>query len=191
MPSTGGRCRKVCTITELAMVKTNSAIASSAPSFRCTSSCNGGGVIAGTANDISSAGTNQLTSDGRNNRKKSANGTMFFCHTINVVTSPKGLKAPPALAATTTLIQPTATNFSCVPPTASTITPITSAVVILSATGEMKNASRPVSQKITRNENPRETSQPRMASKTLRSSSTLTYVIAASRNSSTSANSSR
>ena len=46
-----------------------------------------------------------------NSGKKPANGTRPFCQTISVVMSPNGLKAPPALAATTMLMQATATNF--------------------------------------------------------------------------------
>ncbi len=71
---------------------------------------------------------------------------MPFCQTIRVVMSPKGLKAPPALAATTTLMQARLTNRALAPPTVRITAHISSAVVMLSAIGEMKKASRPVSQ---------------------------------------------
>ena len=71
---------------------------------------------------------------------------MFFCHTISVVISPNGLNAPPALAATTILMQESMTNFLLPPPTAMTTAAISNAVVRLSAIGEIKKASRPVTQ---------------------------------------------
>jgi Na+/H+ antiporter NhaD/arsenite permease-like protein len=63
-----------------------------------------------------------------------------------VVMSPNGLKAPPALAATTILMQAMPTNLGLSAPTASTTAHISSAVVRLSATGEMKKARKPVIQ---------------------------------------------
>ena len=60
--------------------------------------------------------------------------------------SPKGLNAPPALAATTTLMQARATKRGLWEPTASTTAPISSAVVRLSAMGEMQKARKPVTQ---------------------------------------------
>ena len=87
--------------------------------------------------------------------------------------SPNGLKAPPALAATTMLMQATVMNCVLLPPTAMTTVAISRAVVRLSATGEMKNASRPVIQKTARSEKPRVTSQTRSASNTPRSSMVL------------------
>ena len=71
--------------------------------------------------------------------------------------SPKGLNAPPALAATTTLMQAALMNRPLPAPMAITTAPITSAVVRLSATGEMKNASMPVSQNTARKDRPNET----------------------------------
>ena len=91
------------------------------------------------------------------------NSTLPFCQTIRVVISPKGEKAPPALAATTTLIQATMTNLRLLPPTAMTTAPMSSAVVRLSAKGEIKNESAPVTQKTVRRVNPRLTSQERKA----------------------------
>ena len=64
--------------------------------------------------------------------------------------SPKGLKAPPALAAQTTLTMPIATNRRLSAPTAITTAPMTSAVVRLSATADRKNAMVPVTQKTCR-----------------------------------------
>ena len=55
---------------------------------------------------------------------------------------------PPALAATTTLMQATTTNFGRSRPTATDTAPMMRAVVRLSAIGEMTNASAPVIQKI-------------------------------------------
>jgi hypothetical protein len=81
-----------------------------------------------------------------NSRKKVWNGMMPFCQTISVVMSPKGLKAPPALAATTILMQPSTTKRGLSAPTAITTAHISSAVVRLSATGEMKKARKPVIQ---------------------------------------------
>ncbi len=72
--------------------------------------------------------------------------TIPFCQTINVVISPNGLNAPPALAATTILIQAIETKRVLVPPTASTTAHINNAVVKLSATGEIKKARIPVNQ---------------------------------------------
>ena len=83
--------------------------------------------------------------------------------------SPNGLKAPPALAATTILIQATAINLWLSPATAITTVAISNAVVKLSATGEMKNAIKPVSQKMVLNEKPLLTNQARIASKMPRS----------------------
>ena len=71
---------------------------------------------------------------------------MFFCQTISVVMSPNGLNAPPALAATTILMHASMTNFLLPPPTAITTAAISSAVVRLSAIGEMQKANRPVTQ---------------------------------------------
>ena len=59
--------------------------------------------------------------------------------------SPNGLNAPPAFAATTMLMQASVTKRGAPAPTAMTTAPMTSAVVRLSATGEMKKASTPVS----------------------------------------------
>jgi len=78
--------------------------------------------------------------------KNSKNSTLPACHTIKVVMSPNALHAPPALAATTRLMQAMATNFALPAPTASTTPDMINAVVRLSSTGERKNASVPVSQ---------------------------------------------
>ncbi|MNY32294.1 hypothetical protein D3C86_1665010 [compost metagenome] len=140
---------------------------------------------------IKVAGTSQLTSDGRNRSKNSPKVTSPFCQTMRVVMSPKGLKAPPALAATTTLMQATATNLGLPAPTAITTAPISRAVVRLSAMGEMQKARAPVTQNRPRSEKPRPTSQARSASNTRRSSRVLMKVMAASRNRKSSPNSSR
>jgi hypothetical protein len=101
---------------------------------------------------IRHAGTNQLTKAGMNKLKKVQKvmrpllACMFFCQTIKVVMSPNGLNAPPAFAATTKLMQASKTNFVLLPPTANTTAPISKAVVRLSAIGDMKKASKPVTQ---------------------------------------------
>ena len=68
------------------------------------------------------------------------------CHTISVVMSPNGLKAPPALAATTMLTQPMLTNFGASRPTARITAHISSAVVRLSKAADRKKLSTPVIQ---------------------------------------------
>ena len=94
--------------------------------------------------------------------------------------SPKGLKAPPAFAATTMLMQAGTTNRGDCAPTEIATAPITSVVVRLSAIGDMQNAMAPVAQKIPRNESPRLMSHVRSTSKTCRSSSVFTKLTAAS-----------
>ena len=66
---------------------------------------------------MSTAGTTKFTTDGTNSRKKSAKPTSPFCHTIKVVMSPNGLNAPPAFAATTMLMQASATKRGASRPT--------------------------------------------------------------------------
>ena len=140
---------------------------------------------------MSAAGTSQLIKDGMNSGKKSANGTSPFCQTISVVMSPNGLNAPPAFAATTMLMQATETNFGFFSPIAITTAPITSAVVKLSATGEMTEgqaARHP--EEGTEGEASVEQPDSR-ALKTPRSSIVLTKVIATIKNKKISAKSSR
>ena len=60
--------------------------------------------------------------------------------------SPKGLKAPPAFAATTMFMHAIEMNFGLADPTAITTAHNTSAVVKLSARGDIKNARTPVIQ---------------------------------------------
>ena len=93
------------------------------------------------------AGISQLTTDGKNSTKNSKKLSLPFCQTISVVMSPKGEKAPPALAATTMLMQPSATKRCDCEPTAITTAPMMSAVVRLSSTAESGKASAPVIQK--------------------------------------------
>ena len=173
MPITGGSCRKLWNETAVVMVSRNSAMIVFAPGFMVTISPLLSGCPAGTAKCMMAAGTTKLTSDGTNSTKKVQNSTMPFCHTIRVVMSPNGLNAPPALAPTTMLIQARVTKRVLSPPTASTTAHISSAVVRLSATGEMKKARMPVSQNSVRKPKPLRTSQERSASNTLRSSMAL------------------
>lgn len=55
------------------------------------------------------AGTSQLTMPGSSRLKNAMKLSFSFCHTINEVTSPNGEMTPPALQATTMLIQLTTT----------------------------------------------------------------------------------
>ena len=109
-------------------------------------SSSGAGLPLVTANDMMVAGIIKLTTAGINNAKNSLNSRMPFCHTINVVISPKGLNAPPAFAPTTMLTQAIAIKSGRPCPTAIITAHITNAVVRLSAIGEMKNAKIPVNQ---------------------------------------------
>ncbi|MNG37507.1 hypothetical protein D3C84_1248830 [compost metagenome] len=64
----------------------------------------------GTLKCMSVAGTRKFTSDGRKRWKNSKNASFPFCHTISEVMSPNGEKTPPALAATTMMMQPMTMN---------------------------------------------------------------------------------
>ena len=120
------------------------------------------------------AGTRKFSVEGRNSAKKVQKSTTPFCQTIRVVISPKGENAPPALAATTMLIQARVTKRLLSPPTDSTTAHMSSAVVRLSSTAERKNATTPVIQNSCRKDKPRLTSSARRASNTLRSVIALT-----------------
>ena len=128
------------------MVRMNRAMMRLPPRLIGTTSLLAAGFSSGTAKCMIAAGTTQLTREGMNRAKKVPKPTIPFCQTIRVVMSPKGLKAPPALAPMTTLMQPRETKVGLERPTARSTAHISSAVVRLSATGEMKKASRPVSQ---------------------------------------------
>ena len=92
-------------------------------------------------------GPNLINNIGKNILKKVKNSTIPACQTINVVMSPNGLKAPPALAATTIFIQPIEINLEFPFPQAITTEHITRAVVKLSAIGERKKVIIPVKMK--------------------------------------------
>ena len=147
MPNTGGICRKLWKQTAVTMVSKNKPTIVIPPYFNpsCSPSTSAG-LPDGKANCIINAGIRKLTTEGINRAKNSPNCTIPFCHTIKVVISPKGLKAPPALAPTTILIQEIETKAGCPLPTARTTAHIINAVVRLSAMGEMKKAKIPVSQ---------------------------------------------
>lgn len=70
----------------------------------------------------------------------------LFCHIINVVISPNGLKTPPAFAAMTILIELKFRNFLSCFSIDVNIDDINNTVVKLSAIGEIKNANNPVIQ---------------------------------------------
>jgi len=59
---------------------------------------------------MSRAGTTKLISDGTNRANKVQNSTLPRCHTMSVVMVAERLKAPPAFAATTMLMQPRVTK---------------------------------------------------------------------------------
>ena len=138
-------------------------------------------ISLGTVKLIMTAGTSQFTAAGMKRAKNSPNWTLPFCQTINVVMSPKGEKAPPALAATTMLTQETTTNLLLLRAMVMTTAPIRRAVVRLSHTGERKNDSVPVIQYIVFRPNPLFMSHVVRASKTFLSSSAFMYVIATRR----------
>ena len=169
MPMTGGRPIKLWNETAVRIVRRNSTMMVFAPGRMLTISSLTFGFSLGIANCMITAGSAKLTSEGMNRTKNVANSTSPFCHTIRVVISPNGLKAPPAFAATTILIHAIETKRVLSPPTAMTTAHISSAVVRLSAIGEMKNASIPVSQKRLRKPKPLLTRRERSASKTWRS----------------------
>ena len=147
MPYTGGRCKKLWKLTAVTMVSRNKPTICRPPGLIVTCSFESDlGVPEGKAKCIIAAGIRKLTTDGRNRLKKVAKSIRPFCHTIRVVISPNGLKAPPAFAATTMLIQAIPIKAGLSAPTAITTAHIISAVVKLSATGEIKNARIPVNQ---------------------------------------------
>ena len=101
------------TLDETAAVVTvaaNSRMTPRVPGLKFARSVRGSGLFPGIARCMSAAGTSQLTNDGKKRTKNSKNESLPLCHTIRVVMSPKGEKAPPALAATTMLMQASATN---------------------------------------------------------------------------------
>ncbi len=142
----GGMCRKLWKHTARVTVTMNRATITPPPFLIRTSPLAAGGVPRATAKCMMVAGINQFTSDGRNRWKNPQKSMIPRCHTIRVVMSPKGLNAPPALAATTMLMQASETNLGLSRPTASTTAHITSAVVRLSMIGDRQNASTPVVQ---------------------------------------------
>src|SRR5688572_3536121 len=156
------------------IVAANRPATTCAPGFVAIASASAIGRPAGIAKLMQAAGTNQLTAEGMNNAKNSKNPRISFCHTMSVVMSPNGLNAPPAFAATTTLIQAGAVNSALPRPTVTTTAPITNAVVRLSSTGDRKNAIAPVVQNTARNDKPRATSHVRSAANTFRSSNVFT-----------------
>ena len=95
---------------------------------------------------IMNEGIIKFTNEGKNNFKNWKNSTYPACQTIKVVISPKGLKAPPAFAATTIFTQLILVKFLLPLPTAKTTAHIVKAVVKLSAIGDKKNDIKPVIQ---------------------------------------------
>mmetsp|Transcript_47227 Transcript_47227/g.75623 ORF Transcript_47227/g.75623 Transcript_47227/m.75623 type:complete len:251 (+) Transcript_47227:105-857(+) len=192
MPSTGGRCAYEWKHAVMTTVARNSSITSTAPgNSRTVSPSTRGGTASLMYGFIRHAGTSQFTADGMSSLGNSSSCSFPFCHTMRVVRSPKGEKAPPALAATTMFTQHIAT-YSCSPwPRLETTAPISTAVVRLSAMGESQKAIRPVIQKHERYENPPSTSHMRMRANTLSCCMVLMNVMAHSKNRNTSTNSVR
>jgi len=81
------------------------------PCFNLTTSDDGSGVLDETDRLKIKAGTRKFTTAGINNLKKSKKLTLPDCQTINVVMSPNGLNAPPALEAITILMKAKVTNL--------------------------------------------------------------------------------
>src|SRR5699024_9357107 len=142
----GGKPRKLWPNTAVRIVSKNKAITMGAPRFMRTASSVLMGLPLGRKKLIKKAGTKKFTAEGKNKAKNSKNFTFPACHTINVVISPKGLKAPPALAATTMFTQLMAINLPCPSATFMITAHMSNTVVKLSATGEMKKAKIPVIQ---------------------------------------------
>ena len=92
------------------IVAMNSKTICFAPRLNTAPFTSAGATSLGTANDIIAAGTRKLTTDGTKRARNVQKSTSPRCQTINVVMSPNGLNAPPAFAATTILIQATATK---------------------------------------------------------------------------------
>ncbi|MNJ64413.1 hypothetical protein D3C77_603610 [compost metagenome] len=145
------------------MVRRKSSTMVAAPRLSTTSSSSTLGAWRGTIRLIRLAGIRKLSRAGMKSAKNWPNGTLPACHTIRVVMSPKGLKAPPALAATTMLMQARLMKRRSPLATLSTTVHIRSAVVRLSTTGEMKKARNPVSQNRVRRLSPARTRRARRA----------------------------
>ena len=113
MPRTGGRWKVEWKEAVMEIVKRKRSATVMPPGWSCTCSpVTLAGTPAGMYMTMMAAGTSQLTMDGMMSRKNCVMWSFPRCHIMRVVMSPKGLKAPPALAATTTLMQPRATNCS-------------------------------------------------------------------------------
>ena len=130
------------------MVSRNKQTITNPPRLMIT--CSPFGVSAGLSTSMNqciiAAGITKLTTAGINNLKNTPNSMTPLCQTIRVVISPKGLNAPPALAATTILMQASETKRGLSEPTDMTTAHMIKAVVKLSAIGEIINARIPVTQ---------------------------------------------
>lgn len=96
--------------TAVAMVAANNPTTTSAPVLSRLTSLVGSGMPRGTVKCISAAGTRKLTGAGRKRWKNSRDSSLPFCQTISEVMSPNGEMTPPALAATTMMMQPRTMN---------------------------------------------------------------------------------
>ena len=105
------------------------------------------GLPLGTTRTSKNAVTSQPINEAGKSAKKSIKGALPAAHAIRVVISPNGLHAPPAFAATTMFIAPATRKFVLVLSIVKRTVERIRAVVRLSATGLMKNAKAPVSQK--------------------------------------------
>ena len=161
------------------------------PRFSSTDWPEASGLSLGKTKDMMVAGIKKFTAAGMKRVKNAVKFRTPFCHTMSVVMSPKGLKAPPALDATTILMQAGPIKRGLLPPMAMTTAHIKSAVVKLSAIGEIKKGRIPVSQKSDRSPRDEAISFFRNHSNRLRSSIAFMYVIATKRKSINSENSGR
>ena len=147
MPNTGGMLTTLWHKTAVAIVNINNATILLAPrlisnfSLRSTTD-----FSLEMKKLIIIAGTKKLTKDGINKTINCSNFTKPDCQIINVVISPKGLNTPPALAATTMLIQAMLMNFLSLDATFNIIAHISIAVVKLLAKEEIAKAKIPVNQ---------------------------------------------
>ena len=157
-------------LTAVAIVRIPNPIIILAPGLRGMISVDPSGFILGTKGYMINAGTTQFSNDGINKKANFKVSTLPEVQTIRVVISPKGLQAPPALAATTILIKAGIINLEFPLLTAKATVDIKRALVKLSASGERKNVIVPVAQKSGRKPRPFLKSQERKERKTSRSS---------------------
>ena len=150
MPHIAGRWKSWCIITAENIVNAPRPITTLPPFLMLTFGSAAGskcGLPAGTTRTSKNAVTSQPMIEAGKSAKKSIKGALPAAHAISVVMSPNGLHAPPAFAATTMFIAPATIKFALFLSIVKSTVERMSAVVRLSATGLIKNAKTPVSQK--------------------------------------------